>query len=120
LNRFLLLFLCLYGLVFATGFRSHDHSRFAQMRNVIDRTQSDLRMALDFAHGDKQRARYQHAQDHLSKLDGKLVKGKFDKGCFHDAVEAIKKILDHNTLQASGRDALMQDLNDLTVVRETR
>jgi hypothetical protein len=103
----------------AAGFRSHDRSQaYAELRLVIDRTQTDLRAASDVSHGDKQRARYQHAQDDLSKLDRKLVKGKFDKEAFSQSLNAIKKILDHNTLQSSGRDALMQDLSALEAAHE--
>ena len=79
----------------------------------MDRTQSDLQAASVLQHGDKQRARVQHAQDDLSQLDRKLVKGKFDKGAFDHSLGAIKSILDHNTLPGSGRDALIRDLEDL-------
>jgi hypothetical protein len=114
----LLLFLC-SAAAFASG--AHDRSRdWEDLRNVIDRTQTDLQRASGLEHGDKQRARYQHAQDDLSKLDRKLVKGKFDKEAFEHSLGAIKAILDHNTLQARGRDALMQDFTDLKVARDRR
>src|SRR5258708_2763235 len=90
---------------------ARDHSRdWAEMRDVVDRTQRDLQAASGLEHGDKQRARVQHAQDDLSKLDRKLVKGKFDKDAFNHSLGALKSILDHNTLPGSGRDALMRDL----------
>jgi hypothetical protein len=103
------------------GFGPRDHSRdWGDLRDVIDRTQSDLQRASGLEHGDKQRARFQHAQDDLSKLDRRLVKGKFDKEAFDHSLGAIKAILDHNTLQGSGRDALMQDVTDLRGARERR
>jgi len=93
-----------------------DHSRdWDDLRGVVDRTQADLQAASALQHGDKQRARVQHAQDDLSKLDRKLVKGKFDKGAYEHSLGAIKSILDHNTLPGSGRDALMRDLSELKV-----
>ncbi len=98
---------------------AYDHSRdFGEMRDIIDRTQGDLKAASGLEHGDKQRARVQHAEDDLSKLDRKLVKGKFDHGAYKDSLGALKSILDHNTLPGSGRDALMRDLADLQAAFE--
>jgi glycyl-tRNA synthetase (class II) len=98
-----------------------DHSRdWGELRGVVDRTQSDLQAASTLQHGDKQRARVQHAQDDLSKLDRKLVKGKFDKEAFEHSLGAIKAILNHNTLPVSGRDALMRDLSALQAAFERR
>ena len=98
-----------------------DHSRdWGELRGVVDRTQSDLQAASGLQHGDKQRARVQHAQDDLSKLDRKLVKGKFDKEAFEHSLGANKAILNHNTLPVSGRDALMRDLSLLQAAFERR
>jgi hypothetical protein len=100
---------------------SRDRSRdWGELRGVVDRTQSDLQAASGLQHGDKQRARVQHAQDDLSKLDRKLVKGKFDKEAFEHSLGAIKAILNHNTLPVSGRDALMRDLSQLQAAFERR
>lgn len=93
---------------------------FGELRDVVDRTQSDLKAASGLEHGDKQRGRVQHAEDDLSKLDRKLVKGKFDGGAYKEALGALKSILDHNTLPGSGRDALMRDLEDLKTVGSRR
>ena len=91
------------------------------LRGLVDRTQSDLRAAEDVEHnkGD-QRERYQHAQGHLSTFDRKLTHGKFDKGELDKSIDSIKDILDHNVLQASARDALLRDLQDLKVARDRR
>lgn len=92
---------------------------YSDLRGLIDRTQNDLRAAADLEHGnEKQRNRYRNAQDHLSTFDRHLVKGHFDKGELNHAIDAIKSILDNNTLQASSRDALMRDGSDLRVARD--
>lgn len=98
-----------------------DHSRdFGELRDIVDRIQRDLKLASGLEHGDKQRARVQHAEDDLSKLDRKLVKGKMDSGALQQSLGALKSILDHNTLPVSGRDALMRDLSDLQAARSRR
>ena len=91
------------------------------LRGLVDRTQSDLRMAEETQHnkGD-QRERYEHAQGHLSTFDRKLTKGHFDKGELDKSIDSLKDILDHNVLQASSRDALLRDLEDLKVARDRR
>src|SRR5436305_10163900 len=77
-----------------------------KLREVIDRTQSDLRTAADLEpkHNDDHN-RYKNAQGHLSTFDRKLVKDKFDKGELEKALDDIKDILDHNVLQSSIRDS---------------
>ena len=90
---------------------------YGDLRGVVDRTQSDLRVASDLGHGNKQNDRYHKAQDHLSKLDKSLSHGKYNKGALNDSIDELKSVLDHNTLQVSARDALMRDLTDLKVAR---
>jgi hypothetical protein len=78
-----------------------------------------LRAAGDLEQGnEKQRHRYHNAQEHLSNLDRNLTKGRFDKGDWNHAIGDIKDILEHNTLQASSRDALRHDLEDLRIARD--
>jgi hypothetical protein len=91
------------------------------LRDLVDRTQNDLRMAQETQHnkGD-QRERYEHAQGHLSTFDRKLTKGHFDKGELDKSIDSLKDILDHNVLQASSRDALLRDMEDLKVARDRR
>jgi hypothetical protein len=91
------------------------------LRALVDRTQSDLRAAEETEHnkGD-QRERYQHAQGHLSTFDRKLTHGRFDKSELDKSIDSLKDILDHNVLQASSRDALLHDLEDLKMARERR
>jgi hypothetical protein len=94
---------------------------YGDLRGLIDRAQSDLRAAADLEpENDKQRERYRSAQGHLSSFDRHLVKGHFDKGELDKALGEFKGILDHNVLQASSRDALMRDMDDLRAARERR
>jgi len=91
------------------------------LREVVDRTQSDLRTAADLElKRNDDHNRYKNAQGHLSTFDRKLVKGKFDKGELEKALDDIKDILDHNILQGSTRDNLMRDMTDLKVARDRK
>jgi len=36
----------------------------------------------------------------------------------NDSIDGVKSILDHNTLQASARDALARDLTELKIARD--
>jgi len=96
-----------------------DHDRdYPEVRELVDRTQSDLRTAVDLEHGGKQADRYRNAQDHLSDFDRSLSKGHFDKDRLDKAIGDLQHLLDHNTLQASTREALRRDLEDLRVARD--
>ncbi len=100
------------------GSRHHADS-YDKLRDVVDRTQSDLRTAADLEprHNDDHN-RYKNAQGHLSTFDRKLVKGKFDKGELEKALDGLNDILGHNVLQASTRDNLMRDMTDLKIARD--
>ncbi|MFL6543592.1 MAG: hypothetical protein ACJ8LM_00220 [Candidatus Udaeobacter sp.] len=101
------------------AFQEYGNDR-GDIRGLVDRTQADLRAAGDIQHGAKERERYKHAQKSLSTFDRHLAKGKFDKDKLDDAIGDIQSVLDHNTLQASTRDALARDIADLRVARERR
>ncbi len=105
---------------FEKGFSNYGNAEFSDLRSIVDRTQLDLRRAVELSHGHKQTDRYQKAQDHLSKLDKSLSHGKFNKSAMNDSIDELKSVLDHNTIQASARDALMRDLTDLKVARARR
>jgi hypothetical protein len=91
------------------------------LRSLVDRTQSDLRAAMEVQRNkEDQRERYNHAQGHLSTFDRKLTHGKFDRGELDKSIDSLKDILDHNVLQASSRDALLHDMEDLKVARDRR
>ena len=99
--------------------QSGDH--YGDIRGLVDRTQSDLREAAGLEHNDGgQRDRYRNAQKHLSTFDRHLTKGHFDKGALDSSIDNIQAILDKNTLQASTRDALSRDVQDLRDARTHR
>jgi hypothetical protein len=102
-----------------SAFQEYGNDR-GDIRGLVDRTQADLRAAGDIQHGEKERERYKQAQKSLSTFDRHLAKGKFDKDKLDDAISGIQSVLDHNTLQASSRDALMRDIADLRAARERR
>ena len=95
--------------------------RYGDLRGLVDRTQADLRQSSDMEHNDgKQRDRYRYAQEHLSTFDRHLTKGHFDKGELDHAIGDVQGVLDHNTLQAGARDALLRDVQDLRIARDRR
>ncbi len=95
--------------------------RFGDLRGLVDRTQNDLRGAAELEHNNgDQRDRYKNAQRHLSTFDRHLTKGHFDKDTLDSAIDNIQAILDKNTLQASARDALYRDVQDLRAARDHR
>jgi hypothetical protein len=88
-------------------------------RGVIDRTQNDLRAASDFErHNGKQIGRYDNAERQLSDFDRDLTRGHFDQGRLDHAIDSLKDVVDHNTLDPTNRDALMHDLADLRIMRD--
>ena len=100
---------------------SAQSQRFAGAREIVDRTQQDLERASTFLQRNhKEVKRLQNAQRHLSDWDRHLTKGKFDKGTLDSVIEDIQNVLDHNTLQAQDRDALIQDIRDLRGIRANR
>jgi hypothetical protein len=97
------------GSVFAQG---------SDVRGVVDRSQNDLRRAEDFERNrGKEVSRYENAQKHLSEFDRDFTNGHFEKGKLDAAINDVKNVVDHNTLDTESRDALRNDLRDLRVVR---
>jgi hypothetical protein len=99
----------------AAGASAQEHARA-----VIDRTQGDLRRAADFErrHHGTQADRYENAQKHLSDFDREMTRGHFDKDKLDTAIDDVKNVAEHNTLEAADRDALRADLGNLRAVRE--
>ena len=94
---------------------------YENVRALVDRTQTDLRQSQELEHNNgDQRERYRNAQGHLSTFDRHMTKGHFDKGELDKAIHDIQSVLDNNSLQASARDALLRDVQDLRAVRERR
>ena len=108
------------ALIPASAAAAAQSMRFDEARQTISRTQTDLERAASFHANKNDRERYKNAQQHLSKLDRHLAKGKFDKDTMDSAIEDIQNILDHNTLQSQDRDALMQDISQLRAIRSSR
>lgn len=100
----------------AAGFQDYN-ANWGDLHALIDRTQTDLRTAADLEHGQKERERYHNAQTALSSFDRGLSKGHFDKGKLDAAIGHLQSVLDHNTIQASSRDPLLQDIGDLRAAR---
>jgi len=87
-------------------------------RALIDRTQQDISRSLEFErHKGKEVVRYDNAQHHLSEFDRELTRGHFDKGKLNQAIDDVKNLVDHNTLNPELRDDLTADLRDLRVMR---
>ena len=103
----------------AAGFQEYN-ANWGDIHALVDRTQSDLRASEDLEHRQKERERYHNAQKSLSTFDRHLSKGHFDKDKLDAAIGDIQSVLDHNTLQASSRDALLHDVSDLRAAREHR
>ncbi|HWF07477.1 MAG TPA: hypothetical protein VG297_03380 [Bryobacteraceae bacterium] len=97
------------------GVSAQEHAR-----GVIDRTQTDLQRAADFErhrHGTEVE-RYENAQKHLSDFDREFTRGNFDKGKLDTAIDDVKNVVDHNSLNPADRDALRDDLSNLRSMRE--
>lgn len=96
-------------------------SVFAQasdVRGLVDRTQNDLRRAEDLERRKgKEVSRYENAQKHLSEFDRDFTGGHFEKGKLDAAIDDVKNVVDHNTLDPESRDALRNDLRDLRLMR---
>lgn len=110
-------------LVAATGYqdygRDYDHGYGHEgFRHLIERTQQDLQMAAESGNSDHdQRQRYHDAQKHISDFDRHLTKGHFDKGELDHVIGDVQGVLDHNTLMAQSRNALLQDVTQLREAR---
>jgi hypothetical protein len=98
------------------------YTQHPDLRQLIEKTQEDLQSASEWHHAKKgdERDRYRNAQKSLSTFDRHLTKGKFDKGELDKAIGDIQSVLDHNTLQASSRDALLSDVQNLRLARKAR
>src|SRR5258708_2153025 len=87
-------------------------------RALIDRTQQDISRSLEFErHKGKEISRYDNAQHHLSDFDRELTRGHFDKGKLDQAIDDVKNLVEHNSLDPDLRDAITSDLRELRVMR---
>ncbi len=109
-------------LMAATAYQDygHDYGRGEHegLRHLIERTQQDLQMAAESGNSDHdQRERYRNAQKNLSDFDRHLTKGHFDKDKLDHVIGDVQAVLDHNTLMAQSRNALLQDVTQLREAR---
>lgn len=117
LLRILILAL-LVGCLSGVNFQIQAQGRYNSARDLVVRTQEDLRRAAEFVRNKKEeRERVENVQKHLSDFDRSLTKNKFDKDKLNDAIDDLKNLLDHNTLAGEDRDALTRDLQDLRTIR---
>jgi hypothetical protein len=106
------------GFALTAPAQEHRHGFSDHARGVIDRTQDDLRRAAEFErHRGKEVERYENAQRHLSDFDREVSRGHFDKDKLDTAIDDVKNVVEHNTLNAEDRDSLRTDLADLRGVR---
>ena len=97
------------------------YEEYQDARNVVQRTGEDLRQVRrEGARNGKERERVDNARKHLSDFDRNLSRNKFDKGRLDSAIDDVKNVLEHDTLEARDRDALTADINDLRRIREFR
>src|ERR1700722_11114971 len=97
----------LYTLIASAALATGLCAQVNEARGVIDRTQNDLRRAEDFERQKhKEVSRYDNAQKHLSDFDRDYTKGHFDKGKLDTAIDDLKNVVEHNTLNPEDRDAL--------------
>jgi hypothetical protein len=103
--------------IFAAEHRRH----LTDTRALVDQTLRDLHEATEFErHNGKQIERYENATRHLSDFDKEYTKGHFDKDKLDEAINDLKNVVEHNTLDPRARDALSEDLQDLRMMRADR
>lgn len=89
-------------------------------RDLVQRAQTDLQRLRDLSpRKEKERERIENALKRLSDFDRSLSKNKFDKDRLNEAIEDLKNVVDHNTLESRDRDALNADLADLRLLRSS-
>ena len=102
----------------AVGLPLYAQGRYEGVRDLVSRTQEDLRRSADFTKVKKdERERIENVQKHLSDFDRSLTKNKFNKDKLNDAIDDLKNVVEHNTLAVEDRDALARDLRDLRAMR---
>ncbi len=112
-------------LMAAPGYQDQDYGRGyghgydnEGLRHLVARTQQDIQIASESGNSDHdQRQRYRDAQKHFSDFDRHLTKGHYDKDEMDHVIADVQGILDHNTLMANSRNALLQDVTQLREAR---
>jgi hypothetical protein len=91
---------------------------FDGARQLIGRTDHDLRAVSPDALSEKERERYDNALRDLSEFDKDLSHGKYDKGKLNDAIDDVNNVCKNNTLPPEQRDVLQSDLEGLRALRD--
>ena len=101
--------------------RYRERDRYSvDARDLVQRAQADLQRLRDLSpRKEKERERIENALKRLSDFDRSLSKNKFDKDRLNEAIEDLKNVVDHNTLESRDRDALNADLADLRLLRSS-
>src|SRR5262249_4639098 len=111
----------LFCVLICFGLPAYTQGRYDSARDLISRTQEDLRRAASFTREKKdEKVRIDNAQRHLSQFDRALSRNKFDKDKLDAAIDDLKNVIDHNTLAVEDRDLLNRDLEDLRRMRSER
>src|SRR5581483_9049877 len=86
------------GLIVGVGLPSYAQGRYELARDLIARTQEDLKHTEGFIREKKdERERIDNALKHLSEFDRALSDGKFNKDRLDEAIEDVKNVVEHNT-----------------------
>jgi hypothetical protein len=94
---------------------------YPDARQLVQHVQEDLRHVMhEDARNHKQADHCEEALKHLSDFDKGLANNRFDKGRLDAAIDHVKQVLDDNTIEATDRDALAADLENLRHLREDR
>ena len=111
----------LFCILIYMGLPGYAQGRYDNARDLISRTQEDLRHAVVLTSEKKdERVRIDNTQRHLSQFDRALSRNKFDKDKLDAAIDDLKNVIDHNTLAVEDRDLLKRDLEDLRRMRAER
>src|SRR5262245_8895163 len=111
----------LFCILICMGLPVYAQGRYDNTRDLISRTQEDLRHAAVLTREKKdERVRIDNTQRHLSQFDRALSRNKFDKDKLDSAIDDLKNVIEHNTLVVEDRDLLNRDLDDLRRMRSER
>jgi len=111
----------LFCVLICAGLPGYAQGRFDYARDLISRTQEDLKHAAVLTRDKKyERTRIDNTQRHLSQFDRALSRNKFDKDKLDAAIDDLNNVIEHNTLAVEDRDLLNRDIVDLRRMRSER
>ena len=111
----------LFCILICMGLPVYAQGRYDYARDLISRTQEDLKHAAVLTREKKdERTRIDNTQRHLSQFDRALSRNKFDKDKLDTAIDDLKNVIDHNTLAVEDRNLLNRDIEGLRRMRSER